>query len=325
MRYADRVQAVSELGFTERQAGFLVHVMLHSGVCVGRQYCAYARIVRGQKMVDFFKRLVGKRYGTPYSCGHNKATVYHVHHVDLYEAIGQTHARFRKRMAIGRAVERLMILDHVIAHPHTTWLGAEDDKVSHFLASNSLGREQLPRIVFGEGTDTTTRFFPDKLPISVSADSRSYVLLYLLTDPALHDFRAFLRRHAELVRALPKWSIRLLVPSGLEKCADDYRRAFREELASPLHAQVAEELRWFCRHGNTCGPTERARLQRARRAFRSPRFRALRRAWLLDGDRAVDVASSTSLADAIARGDGRLECHGVSRQYLHLSALVGTA
>jgi hypothetical protein len=33
------VQNGATLVFTERQAGFLVHVMLHSGVCVGRQYC----------------------------------------------------------------------------------------------------------------------------------------------------------------------------------------------------------------------------------------------------------------------------------------------
>ena len=34
---AERIRAVAEKGFTERQAGFLVTVMLHSGVCVGRQ------------------------------------------------------------------------------------------------------------------------------------------------------------------------------------------------------------------------------------------------------------------------------------------------
>ena len=326
MTETERVLAVAELGkFTERQAGFLVRVMLHSGVCVGRQYCTYARIVRGQKMVDFFQKLVGKRYATPYSCGHNKATLYHVHHVDLYEAIGQKHARFRKRMALGRAVERLIILDHVIGHVETTWLGAEDDKVSHFLGSTPLGRDQLPRVVFGTNGDRTTRFFPDKLPIGMSPDKRSYVLLYLVVDPATRDFRTFLRRHAELLRALPKWTVRMLVPVGLEECVEDYRRAFREELATPLHAQVADELRWFCHHGKTSGPAERTRLLRARRAFRSPRFLALRRACALDGDRAIDVATSNSLADAVARGDGRLECHEVSRQYLHLSALVGTA
>ena len=35
MTHAERVSAVAALGFTERQAAFLVLVMLHSGVCVG--------------------------------------------------------------------------------------------------------------------------------------------------------------------------------------------------------------------------------------------------------------------------------------------------
>ena len=38
MTSVERVHAVEEKGFTERQAGFLVTVMLHSGVCVRRQY-----------------------------------------------------------------------------------------------------------------------------------------------------------------------------------------------------------------------------------------------------------------------------------------------
>ena len=42
----DRTQAIAAFGFTERQARFLVTVMLHSGVFVERQYCAFAGIRR---------------------------------------------------------------------------------------------------------------------------------------------------------------------------------------------------------------------------------------------------------------------------------------
>ncbi len=326
MTHRERVSAVTAFGFTDRQADFLVHVMLHAGVCLGRQYCTFAGIVRGQKMVDFFGKLVGERYATPYYCGHRKARVYHVHHVRLYDAIGQRHARFRKPGALARGIERLMLLDHVIGHRGFTWLGPEQDKLAHFLTTTSLPREALPHVVFGQGADVVTRYFPEKLPIGVSPDGRVHVLVYLLSGPVPHDFRTFLRRHADLLRALPSWSIRLLVPTGVD---DDvvkaYQRAFREELATPLHPQVASELRWFFGAGEPTTTAERTRLRRARRAFGAPRFRALRRAWLVDGDRVVDVAMSTSLAEAIAREDGRLECHALPRQYFHLSPLVGTA
>ena len=38
-----------------------------AGVCLARQYCAYAGIVRGQKTHDFFGRLVARRLATPYA------------------------------------------------------------------------------------------------------------------------------------------------------------------------------------------------------------------------------------------------------------------
>ena len=144
MTHAERVSAVAALGFTERQAAFLVLVMLHSGVCLGRQYCAFAGIVRGQKMADFFQKLAAKRYATPYPCGHNKARIFHIHNAKLYDAIGQRDVRFRKRSALARAIERIMMLDHIIAHRNFTWLGAEQDKVAHFLTTTSLRREELP-------------------------------------------------------------------------------------------------------------------------------------------------------------------------------------
>ena len=155
---------------------------------------------------------------------------------------------------------------------------------------------------------------------------RPFVLLYLLSEPIGDDFRIFLRRHAELLRALPAWSIRLLVPTGVEsEVVNAYESVFREELATPLHPTVANELRWFYQSADITGTVDRTRLRRARRAFGAPRFRAIRKAWLQDGDRVVDVAMSTGLADAIARESGRFERHELSRQYFHLSSMVGSA
>ena len=329
----ERTRRVVAFGFTERQAAFLIEVMLHSGFFLGRQYCSFARIVRGQKLVDFLDKLTSRKLATPYLCGHNKARVYHLHHAGLYEAIEQRDVRFRKRMALGRAVERLMILDHVIAHREFRWLGAEQDKVAHFLTATSLSREALPRLAFGDEPNVTVRFFPDKLPVGVSSDGRRHAFLYLLANPLPHDFRVFLRRHAELLRALPAWSVQLLVPfdqaggeGRAQQLAEVYDKAFRQELAAPLDAVTANELRWFW-EATSLGATavEDHRMRRARRIFGTPRFRALRRALELDGHRAVDVASSRSLADAIDRLEGRLERHDLRRQYFHLTHLVGSA
>ena len=42
MTFDERVQKVAKRGFTERQARFLTTVMLHTGVCVPRQYARFA-------------------------------------------------------------------------------------------------------------------------------------------------------------------------------------------------------------------------------------------------------------------------------------------
>jgi hypothetical protein len=42
VNFDDRVKAVSDIGFTERQPRFLATVMLYAGVCVPRQYATFA-------------------------------------------------------------------------------------------------------------------------------------------------------------------------------------------------------------------------------------------------------------------------------------------
>jgi len=80
MKSQDRIAAIVGLGFTERQARFLVFVMQYSGVCLLRQYSAFAGIVHGQKTRKFFAKLVSRRFATAYACRHNRGRIYHVHH-----------------------------------------------------------------------------------------------------------------------------------------------------------------------------------------------------------------------------------------------------
>lgn len=44
MTQEERIRAVIDCGFTERQARFLVLVMRHGGVCIPRQYASFAGI-----------------------------------------------------------------------------------------------------------------------------------------------------------------------------------------------------------------------------------------------------------------------------------------
>ena len=73
MTDSERVEAVARLGFTPRQAAFLVTVVPHSGVCLARHCCTFARLVWGQVVRDFFALLVARRFATLCRCARQGA------------------------------------------------------------------------------------------------------------------------------------------------------------------------------------------------------------------------------------------------------------
>lgn len=325
----ERVGALVRFGFTDRQAGFLVTVMVHSGVCLGRQYCQYGRIVRGQKMYDFFTSLVTRQIATAYRSAHKRTIIYHVHGKTLYGLIGQLDNRNRKPVTLARAIERLIVLDTVIGEPELCWLGTEGEKVNYFRLKTRLHDAELPLVTFGKGERKTVRYFPDKLPIGATMDQRSHVFVYVVTRDTPVDFRAFLQRHAELLRALPEWEIRLLVPRHLKKAGPLFEAAIRQELATPLHPRLADELGWYFRQQRTTEDggqvNDAERFQLAARQFSAPRFRVLYRLWKEHGDGLVHATVSRVLEDALKRRTARVGRVDLSRSYQYLTPLVGTA
>jgi hypothetical protein len=331
---AGRVNAIAAFGFTERQTRFLVHVLVHSGVFLERQYCAFAGIAHGQKTHDFLAKLVERRYATVITPGAlHRGRLFHVQYKPLYEAIGEPNNRHRKPASLGRMVERLMLLDAILADKNHTWLGTENDKLAYFilgLLQTRLEKNEYPHLTFGEGDNRTVRYFPDKLPIGVERNGgRRHVFLYLVTRDVPVDFRMFLLRHAELLRAVHEWTVRLLIPRRFRKAAALYRYAVRDELATPVDPSTVEELEWFFRerHGR---PQRVPRppdldLATAARKFDAARFRSLERMWQREGYRAVIAAQSPVLRDQLREGRGRIEFVELSHQYLQLSSLVGVA
>ena len=329
----DRIAAL-KMGFrfTERQARFLLTVLQHSGVFMGRHYAAFAGITHGQKVHDFLERLLAARFATACHVGRTGRTrIFHVHYKPLYTAIGEPENRNRKPIAIGRAIERMMLLDAVLAEREFLWLGTERDKYAHFVLRlrGTLRNEELPRLVFGkDATDQTVRYFPDKLPIGVDPESGRHVFVFLAADGSPMDFRQFLLRHAELLGVLRSWTIRVLLPRERANLRATYEAAVYDQLAHPLPLSLrAEVLASFQlrRDGLPRGrigmdpPTPGVCVPSA------PALTALYRRWLEAGNTAVIQATSSILRDALQSGRGAVECVVVPRAYAHLSSLAGTS
>jgi hypothetical protein len=311
----ERVKVLLPFGLAERQARFLASVMLHSGVFVRRQYAAFAGITHGQKVHDFIEKLVARKFVTAIELGATGRTkIFHVHHKPLYAAIGEPDNRNRRRVRIDRAIERLMILDGVLADRSVTWLGSEREKRRYFKQrlGDHLRDDEYPRLVFGKRPNVTVRYFPDKLPLGYDGDHRRHVFMYLARSPSPMDFRVFILRHLELLNALGFWTVRVLFPRPLAGSMEAYRKAAYELLTKPLTPSQTEELIWFLRQPEPlaldASAAERARVQTARSAFRSPRFAAIRRHWIAEGNRAVFLAASPVARDAFERRRASLEC-----------------
>src|SRR5687768_2570988 len=302
MTFDERVHAVEQKGFTERQARFLTTVMLHSGVCVPRQFARFCGIVYGEKTRKFFAKLLRLQYASMYDCRHNRARIYHVNQRALYAAIGDADSRLRKPVTLNHAIQRLMVLDAIVEDPDLVWLGTADEKAAHLLVLTGIEQADLPHVSVGEGEARTVRYFPDRLPIGIHLAGRG-VVVYVVTDPWLDEFRVFLERHAALLRALPAWTLRIVVPPQFPGIGQRAKQLVWNQLLTPLKPPVIEELRWYFEMVRTHPAPSRCddldqRFYKARDTFSAPRFKALYKVWKQDGNTALAEVGSHAISNA---------------------------
>jgi hypothetical protein len=324
---SERVQAVADYGFTERQAQFLVLVMRHAGLCVKRQYAAFASIANGgEKCNAFFDKLVRRGYAVAADCIHNRARLYHIHHRPLYHAIGEPGSRYRRTVPARSAAERLMRLDAALTDPNLDWLATRSEKVAYLQAKAAPESSERRMDATIQETPDLTNEFPGTFPIGIDPSGR-VVLLYLATVPWTDDFRTFLVGHTALLGVTPAWTLRLVFPQPLRRALAAYQTVIHEELESPLQADTIYDLKRYFFHRrrgtdlNAIPEALRAFLERCGEAFEGPRFTHLYRRWLTDEDAAWTPVSPI-VSEALTSGRAQVECVVLPHTYEHLSPLV---
>lgn len=323
----ERVQAVADHGFTERQAGFLVLVMRHAGLCVKRQYATFAGVANGgEKCNAFFDKLVRRGFAVAVDCVHNRARLYHIHSKLLYHAIGEPDSRYRRTVPARAAAERLMRVDAALTSPDCDWLTTRPEKLA-YLQSRTASESSR------HGAETTIPVGLDvakqlggTFPIGV--DSNGHVLLlYLATVPWTEDLRTFLTSHSALLGVTPAWTLRVLFPQPLRRLLAAYQTVVDEELKNPLNGENISELKRYFFHRRRGTDLEaipevlRAFLRRCTEVYGGPRFAHLYRRWLTEQDAAFTPLSPV-IQEVIASGRGRVEYVLLPHSYEHLSPLV---
>jgi hypothetical protein len=218
----DRVNAIAQFRYTERQARFLELVLRHGGICVPRQYATVAGIANGgEKCTALFEKLVNRHHAVASDCRHNRARVYHVHYQRLYAAIGEPESRYRRPVPSGRAMERVMLLDAVIATPSLEWLTNESDKRDCLATRTSAGQADEADASGSARARRPSNRFAGRFPIGIESGGRA-VLLYVATVPWPDEFRLFVDAYAAFLRGSHEWTLRLAFPSPVDRAYDQY-------------------------------------------------------------------------------------------------------
>jgi hypothetical protein len=323
----ERVRAVADYGYTERQARFLVLVIRHAGLCVKRQYAALAGVANGgEKCNAFFDKLVRRGHATTVDCIHNRARLYHVHYRPLYHAIGEPESRYRRTVSARSATERLMRVDAALTGPNLDWLTTRPEKVAYVRAKTALESSDPSGGTKTQQTADLADAFPGTFPIGIDPGGR-VVVLYLATVPWADDFRTFLLGHLPLLQVLPVWTLRLVYPAALHRAFAAYQTVVEEELNSPLQANIITDLKRYFFHRRRGTDLDaipealRAFLVQCAQVFAGPRFSLLYKRWLTEGE-AVLAPISPAISAALASGRAHFEGIVLPHSYQHLSPLV---
>ncbi len=304
MTNEERIRTLKDFGYADREAEFLCMAALHSGFFLRRQYLEYLGAKSGYADDLLIQRIV--------NLGHGRLAVLrqtqlcHLSSRAFYTAIGEPDNRHRRMRPLGAIRIKLMALDYVLAHPDATYLATETEKLWFFCGKLGIAKENLPARTYRSktGSSTTDRYFVDKFPISLAAESPSSspVVSFSYIDEgevATPGFETWLLQYARLFSALDRF--RVVFVSTRETrfpWAERYFRCFFDAPSRSTQAGInpsVERLLRYYRLENAFRERRLAELdagklddlRRLRKEFASRWIERLFTHWKEQGDRVV--------------------------------------
>jgi hypothetical protein len=310
----ESIRQLQHFGYTEDEARFLNLAALHSGYFTCRQFNTYLGLERGGTSQRFIEKVVVRKH-VRFERYQGQEIVYHIRCLGIYNRLGQRDNRNRREKAPFTVKRRLMGLDFILANRSCRFLAGEAEKVEHFLAQRQLEIGVLPHRHFQSHTteQTAERFFVDKLPIFLEADSPLVHFVYVDEGAqSLEGFKTFLRQHQPLFNALGGFEVVYVAADRqwFTKAEAAFRRLFGGgptplELDFETHEMIGyfETRRKF--ETREFGGLTAARIAQYRdekQTFAGDEFEELYRRWL-------DIGTASLLARDQSSSDARFRTH----------------
>jgi hypothetical protein len=299
----DPVRGLESCGYTEREAAFLYLAGIHSGYFLRRQFLAFLQREDGAIAQRFFHK--SERLGHVHAIAYQRQRhIYHLKAKSIYRLLGQPDSQNRRAKGDREIKLRLMQLDYAIEHFGCTLLETEQQKVEFFQEKLSVPLATLPQ--FGrteaghepDNDQTTTRssrFFPDRFPITVEEKPDDQPLVtFAYIDEGLRTVSAFTRwldARINLLRKLFRAEIVYVSDSthNFDAAEHEFLRRFppptsRGVAPDPLPLGVEHLIRYLHlrRKADARSPLfwdEMGILSQGERLYRSAEFNELLSAW----------------------------------------------
>ena len=210
MTNSERIEALTALGYTEREAAFLCLAALHGGYFLRRQYCDFIGKEPGGTAAALIEKLLAQQHAAAITA-FNNTKIYHLGSRPLFQAIGEPDNRNRREHSPALIKSRLLGLDFVLARGGYRYLATEREKLDYFSGTLGIALSALPykRYFSLKTTSTTTRYFVDKYPIFLSDINLSAPAFCFVDQGAatLSGFETYLDQYSSLWRLLSDFHI----------------------------------------------------------------------------------------------------------------------
>jgi hypothetical protein len=248
---AKHIEALTQLGYVEREAEFLYIVAVHSGFFVQRQFTQYADVAGRGPITDFLRKAMQRKHVREHLPERGSQKVYQLFSRNLYASIEKEHSRNRRTGRYGlldKASVKLLSLDFVLANLKECYVEEEVAKVEYFTAKRQISKVTLPAKVFhGQNGSETHRYFVEKFPIFLSGTPNEEIVNFTYLEDelrSLQSFGSYLQKYRPLFEALNN-KFRLIFVSNSTQSFPSAKRAFLDMFSSARQSRERQQLARF--------------------------------------------------------------------------------
>jgi hypothetical protein len=283
------IEALRSFGYTEREAGFLYVVVIHSGYFTQSHMGQFSGNQPGRTVHAFVKRALDQGH-VKESKYQNNASVYQLTYKPMYAAIDREDLRNRREHSFDYIKTKLACLDFILDHRELDYFEGEADKCQYFEDHFKIAPQEMPGRTYKGAirVPDTIRYFVDKFPMFLDGTHPGEPLSTLTyVDPGtghLTDFSTHLNAYSRFLKRLPRFAFIFAGPDKTffptaEKLFEEAIETPPVKLSSRLSRYFTVRSTWDAKRYGSLNNADLEFLKRARQSLVGEVYEAMYKRW----------------------------------------------